>query len=93
MIADGFFSHSSPNLFKPIRDTLLYHGDKYFLLADYADYVKCQERVNAEYKNADSWTRKSIINVANMGKFSSDRTIADYARDIWHVKPVHIKAG
>lgn len=93
MIADGFFSHSSPNLFKPIRDTLLYHGDKYFLLADYADYVKCQERVSTEYKNMDSWTRKSIINVANMGKFSSDRTIADYARDIWHVKPVHIKAG
>ncbi|MBE9503011.1 MAG: glycogen/starch/alpha-glucan phosphorylase [Proteobacteria bacterium] len=91
MIADGFFSHSSPNLFKPIRDTLLYHGDKYFLLADYADYVNCQERVNAEYKNVDSWTRKSIINVANMGKFSSDRTIADYAKDIWRVKPVPIK--
>ena len=90
MIADGCFSHSSPNLFKPIRDTLLHHGDKYFLLADYADYVKCQERVSAEYKEVDSWTRKSIINVANMGKFSSDRTIADYARDIWGVRPVPV---
>jgi starch phosphorylase len=91
MIADGHFSHSSPDLFKPIRDSLLYHGDKYFLLADYDDYVKCQEKVGLEYRNQDEWTRKSIINVANMGKFSSDRTIAEYARDIWGVKPIKVK--
>jgi len=90
MIADGFFSHSSPDLFKPVRDSLLYHGDKYLLLADYADYVKCQDEVSLAYLDRDAWTRKSIINVANMGKFSSDRTIAEYAEDIWNVKPVAV---
>ena len=56
------------------------------VLADYADYVKCQERVSTIYRDCEDWTRKSIINVASMGKFSSDRTIKEYAEDIWDVK-------
>ena len=88
MIRDGFFSPSSPDLFKPVTDSLMYHGDKYLLFADYASYVECQELVSREYVDTENWIRKSIANVANMGKFSSDRAIADYSRDIWGLKPV-----
>lgn len=91
MIADGYFSPSSPDLFKPITDSLLHHGDKYLLFADYASYVKCQEEVSSGYMDREAWIKKSIINVANMGKFSSDRTIAEYARDIWGVKAVSVE--
>ncbi len=58
------------------------------LLADYEDYINCQQRVEALYKEQEEWTRKAILNVANMGKFSSDRTIREYAEEIWDVKPV-----
>ncbi len=90
MIGSGYFSPSSPDLFRPVTDSLLHQGDKYLLLADYADYVACQERVGCEYEDREQWVRKSIINVAQMGKFSSDRTIAEYAREIWQVKPVTV---
>ena len=90
MIAGGFFCHAEPDLFRPITDSLLYHGDRYLLLADYASYVRCQERVSELYRDRENWTRNSIINVANMGKFSSDRVIAEYARDIWRVNPVPV---
>lgn len=88
MIGSGFFSPSEPARFKPIIDNLLHHGDKYLLLADYASYIACQAEVDAAYRDQGTWVRKSILNVANMGKFSSDRTIAQYAREIWDVKPV-----
>jgi starch phosphorylase len=58
------------------------------VLADYADFVACQERVDALYREPTEWTRKAIVNVANMGKFSSDRTIVEYAKRIWNVTPV-----
>lgn len=90
MISSGFFSPSEPERFKPIIDNLLHHGDKYLLLADYASYITCQDKVDSAYKNQDVWVKKSIINVANMGKFSSDRTIAQYAKEIWNVKPVRV---
>lgn len=90
MIRDGFFSPSSPDLFKPVTDSLMYHGDKYLLFADYAAYVECQERVSREYLDAENWIRKSISNVANMGKFSSDRTISDYSREIWGLNLVPV---
>jgi starch phosphorylase len=89
MIANGYFSPSHPSLFKPIVDSLLYQGDAYMLLADFESYVQCQQRVSEVYLDPEAWTRKSILNVANMGKFSSDRTIAEYARDIWGVTPIH----
>jgi starch phosphorylase len=88
MISSGFFSPSQPDRFKPIIDNLLHRGDQYLLLADYASYIAKQGEVEAAYKNHDVWTKKSILNVANMGKFSSDRTIAQYAKEIWNVKSV-----
>ena len=89
MIGSGFFSPDEPDRFKPIVDTLLQHGDHYLLLADYSAYIACQERVEAAYRDQDQWVRKAILNVANMGKFSSDRTIQQYAEQIWDAKPVH----
>jgi starch phosphorylase len=88
MIGSGFFSPSQPDRFKPIVDNLLQRGDQYLLLADYAAYIAKQGDVEAAYKNQDTWMKKAILNVANMGKFSSDRTIAQYAKEIWNVKSV-----
>jgi starch phosphorylase len=90
-IANGHFSPSEPNLFEPIIDTVMNGGDQYMLLADFAAYVACQERVSKAYKNKNKWTRMSILNVANMGKFSSDRTVREYAQEIWELQPVHIE--
>jgi starch phosphorylase len=88
MIGSGFFSPRQPDRFKPILDNLLHYGDKYLLLADYVAYIACQGEVEAAYRNQEQWVKKAILNVANMGKFSSDRTIAQYAQEIWNVKPV-----
>jgi starch phosphorylase len=66
-------------------------GDKYLLLADYASYIEAQDRVNTLWKNPTEWTKKSILNTARSGKFSSDRTITQYADEIWRVKPVRIE--
>ncbi len=87
-IASGVFSPGQPDLFQPIVASLLEGGDPYLLLADYEAYVACQERVAATYQEPLEWTRKSIRNVAHMGKFSSDRTIRQYADEIWGVRPV-----
>jgi starch phosphorylase len=87
-IRNGVFSPSEPARFQAIFDTLVNWGDHYLLLADYADYVATQDRVDTLYRNADEWTRKAVLNIAGMGAFSSDRTIAEYAHDIWHSKPV-----
>ncbi|MBM4054643.1 MAG: glycogen/starch/alpha-glucan phosphorylase [Planctomycetes bacterium] len=89
MIASGFFSPSNKDLFKPITDSLLHH-DQYLLFADYASYIRSQEQAGQTYQNQYEWTKKAILNVANMGKFSSDRTIQEYAKEIWDVKPVPI---
>ncbi len=86
MIRDGAFSPYNRGLFRPIYDSLLHGGDHYLLLADYASYIEAQQRVEQTYRNPADWTRKSILNVANMGKFSSDRTIQQYADEIWGVK-------
>ena len=88
MIGNGYFSPQQPYLFKPLIDSLLHHGDQYMLLADFAPYVSCQERVSQVYCNQEEWTKKSILNVANMGKFSSDRTIQEYAKEIWGVSSI-----
>jgi len=89
-IRDGQFSPDEPSRFQQIFDTLVNWGDHYLLLADYAAYVATQARVDALYRNADEWTRKAVLNVAGMGPFSSDRTIAEYAHTIWKIKPVHL---
>ena len=88
MIARGYFSPEEPERYKPIVDNLLADGDHYLLLADYASYVACQQEVEAAYRDQPQWLRKVILNVANMGKFSSDRTILQYAEQIWKAKPV-----
>lgn len=88
-LTSGFFSPKDPSLFRCIVDDLLNH-DQYMLMADYQAYVECQEQVSQAFRDQDNWARMSILNVARMGKFSSDRTIAEYSRDIWKVEPVSI---
>jgi starch phosphorylase len=88
MIATGFFSPDDPERFRPIIDSLTHGGDRYMVLADYASYVACQERVDALYRDPEEWTRRAILNVAGMGRFSSDRAILEYAQNVWGVSPV-----
>ncbi|OPY60866.1 MAG: Maltodextrin phosphorylase [Syntrophorhabdaceae bacterium PtaU1.Bin034] len=88
-MSEGFFSPEDPNLFRPIVDTLL-GGDRYFVLADYASFIACQERVSRLYHDRQLWTRMAIMNVARSGKFSSDRSIREYAKNIWHMSPVSL---
>ena len=92
MIGNGFFSPNKPNRYKAIVDNLLNNGDNYLLLADYASYIACQDEVSKVYQNPDEWSRRAILNVARMAKFSSDRTIGEYAKNIWHVKSMENKA-
>jgi starch phosphorylase len=86
-IGSGFFERDDPRLFQPIIDSLL-SRDEYMVLADYAAYVDCQKRVSAAFLRQSDWHKKALTNVAHMGRFSSDRTIREYARDIWHAEPV-----
>jgi len=89
MLSSGYFSPDDLERFQPVVDSLTVDGDRYLLLADYADYVACQERVVDElYRQPQEWARKVVLNIANMGKFSSDRTIREYAEEIWQVAPV-----
>jgi len=90
MIADGTFSWGDKNLFSSLVNSLL-HDDQYMLLADFQAYVECQEKVSALFKKPDEWARMAILNVARMGKFSSDRSIKEYCRDIWKVSPVQVE--
>ncbi|MBR9997672.1 MAG: glycogen/starch/alpha-glucan phosphorylase [Cyclobacteriaceae bacterium] len=91
LIASGYFSEGNHHLFQPLTDSLLYY-DHYMLLADYQSYIECQDRVSAAYRNIDNWTRMSILNTARTGKFSSDRSILDYTREIWKTDPVKVEA-
>jgi starch phosphorylase len=86
----SYFCPEEPNLFNPLLDGLI-RKDEYMLMADFGDYVACQEKVSELYRSPDEWTRKAILNVARMGKFSSDRTIFEYNRDIWHAKPIPVE--
>ena len=90
MISQGYFSDGDVNLFKPLVDELL-NQDQYMLLADYQSYIDCQDRVSETWRDQNLWTRMSILNVARIGKFSSDRSIQEYCRDIWKVEPVPVK--
>ncbi|XP_049928036.1 glycogen phosphorylase, muscle form-like [Epinephelus moara] len=89
-IQSGFFSPNEPQLFTDLVDMLINH-DRFKVFADYEDYIRCQERVSELYKNPKEWTRMVIRNIAASGKFSSDRTISQYAREIWGVEPSDVK--
>ncbi len=85
MIGNGFFSVEEPGRYSQIFDNLTQHNDHYLLLADYASYIATQDKVGLLYQDKEEWTRRAILNVANMGKFSSDRTIMEYAENVWNV--------
>jgi glycogen phosphorylase len=87
-VAGGQFSPEEPGRYRPLVDSLLWGGDHYMLLADYEAYVATQLKVDALYNQPAEWLEKAISNVAGMGGFSSDRTISEYAKQIWHVKPL-----
>ena len=89
-IASGTFSPAEPRLFQPIVDSLLNGGDTWLVLADFRAYLEAQERVSKAWLDVESWTRKAILNVARTGKFSSDRTIRQYAEEIWRVGPLPV---
>jgi starch phosphorylase len=90
LIREGFFSPDNPGLFQPLVDLLLYE-DRYMVLADFDTYHQAQMQVDALYCDTEEWTKKSILNVARIAKFSSDRTILEYNQDIWHAEPVPIE--
>jgi starch phosphorylase len=83
-IASGAYSAGDADRHRPVVDTLLYR-DPFLVLADYTSYAQAQERIEAVFRDPEQWTKIAILNVAGMGRFSSDETIAGYARDIWHV--------
>ena len=87
LIFSDHFSRYEPGVFTPIRDALLTHGDFYMHLADLGSYLDADQRLRELYADPHAWARKAILNVAGSGKFSSDRTIAEYAADIWKVEP------
>jgi len=86
LIAGGHFSNGDRERFRPLTESLLTRDD-YMLLADYQSYIECQDRVSESYLDRPDWLRMSILNCARVGRFSSDRSIRDYCRDIWHTGP------
>jgi starch phosphorylase len=89
LVRDGAFSNGDRDVFRPLVDHLMRY-DEYLVFADYASYEECQSRVDAAWREPDRWTRMSILNAARMGKFSSDRAIREYMRDIWNVEPLPV---
>src|SRR6201981_644712 len=90
LIFSDYFSQNEPGIFAPLRDTLLTNGDHYMHLADLKSYLEADQRLVELYANPDAWARKAILNVASSGKFSSDRTIHEYATEIWKAEPCPI---
>jgi len=90
-IAGGYFSHGDKDLFRSLMDSLL-QRDPYLVTVDYAAFIARQDEVDRAYRDADGWTRKSILNTARCGFFSSDRAVRQYCEDIWKVKPLPVKA-
>ncbi|MBB65101.1 MAG: glycogen phosphorylase [Waddliaceae bacterium] len=89
MIQNGYFSPEQWDMFRPIVEAILHGGDHYMVLADFQSYIDAQERVAKAYRDEKWWIKSSILNVARSGKFSSDRTIMEYAKEIWNVNPMH----
>jgi starch phosphorylase len=90
LIFGDHFSRDQPGVFAPLRETLLTHGDHYMHLADLMAYLAADRRLLELYADREGWARKAILNVAGSGRFSSDRTIAEYAAEIWDVGPCEI---
>lgn len=90
LISSGFFSTDDPGLFRPLTDHLLTQ-DTYMLLADFEDYSTCQKRVSDAFRDKQKWHQMAVKNIAKVGRFSSDRTIHEYANEIWHAKPVKVQ--
>ena len=88
LLFGGHFSVGEGPIFEPIRKSLLEWGDRYLLIADLPSYSEAHKKIQADYADTKNWTKKSILNTARSGKFSSDRTILEYAHDIWHT-PQH----
>ncbi len=86
-LLEGYFSPENPSLFLPIVRSLL-DDDRFFVLADYASYINCQDNISKTYLNKDKWTKMAVLNLARSGKFSSDRAIREYAEKIWNIEPV-----
>jgi len=91
LIFSDYFSRNEPGIFAPLRDVLLTHGDFYMHLADFESYVEADQRLVQLYAQPQDWVRKAILNIANSGRFSSDRTIAEYAAEIWRAKPCPVQ--
>ncbi|TYL42787.1 glycogen phosphorylase [Dickeya sp. ws52] len=89
-IATGVFSPDDPRRYADLFDSLVNFGDHYQLLADYRSYVDSHDKVDDVYRDEDEWTRRTLQNIANMGYFSADRTIQEYADEIWHIKPIRL---
>ena len=85
-LSTGAFSQGDRNLFKPLVDSLMSPHDQYLLIRDLESYIACQKRVNDTFLDPEAWTRMAILNVARMGKFSTDRTIRQYANEIWGIQ-------
>jgi starch phosphorylase len=90
MIEEGFFSHDDRGRHHDVVGYLR-HADPYLICADFADYLVCQERAARAYADGPRWQRMVVKNIAHSGKFSSDRSIQEYARDIWKVEAVHVE--
>ncbi len=90
-LESDYFTPEQPGALAPVVQSLLDGGDPFLVLADYRSYVECQERVSEAFENKKSWAKKAILNTANVGKFSSDRTISEYAKEIWKIAPLPVK--
>ena len=89
-ISSGYFSKGDPDIFRPLVNSLMHH-DHYLLFADYQSYIDCQDQVSKAYRDQANWVRMAILNVARMGKFSSDRSMEEYCKDIWKAEPLRVK--
>jgi starch phosphorylase len=89
-LGSDFFTPGEHGAFSLLHDSLLQGGDPYLVLADFRKYAGCQAQVDAAYRDKAKWAKMAILNTARLGKFSSDRTIREYARDIWQLKPVKV---
>ena len=93
LIFSGFFNRNEPGAFDPLRETLLTHGDHYMHLADLTSYLDADRRLTELYADSHGWAHKAILNIASSGKFSSDRTISEYATGIWNLRPCPVQDG
>lgn len=89
-IGSGVFSPEEPGRYRDLVDSLINFGDHYQVLADYRSYVDCRDKVDELYRHPEECTAKAMLNIANMGYFSSDRTIKEYAENIWHIDSVRL---